>query len=137
MRRFSAAPPRVASAKAAPARVGLRAVLPRPTNVLLATRGALLNHPGMRCLSALLLLATVGLAGCRGGDRRAWTICYRIYDQCGERIGDLTREQCETTMAQQLPRALDSLVSCTRAQPCPDITRSCVGKHAPALLPRR
>jgi hypothetical protein len=108
MRRFSTAPRRAAS-----------------TNLLLAARRALLNHPLMRSIVLSLLLAMAGLVGCRGGDRRPWTICYRVYDQCGERIGALTRGQCETTLAQKPPHVLAALIACVRVQPCPGIVRSC------------
>ena len=82
----------------------------------------------------LALLATAWLAACRREDVRPWMICYRVYDQCEEVIGALTREQCETQMARQPPQVVAALVDCVRIRPCPGIARACASAHVPALL---
>ncbi len=78
-------------------------------------------------LGLLCALAGAGM-GCEGrAERRPWVVCYRIYEQCKERVGGLTRRQCEELLAARDAADLERVVACTRDRACPGIADSCVG----------
>jgi len=73
------------------------------------------------------------VAGCARRDVRPWMVCYRIYDQCKERIGALQQSHCEALVARQAPAVVEALVSCVRDHPCPGIAQACVNARAPRV----
>jgi len=77
------------------------------------------------------------VVGCERRDVRPWMVCYRIYDQCKERIGALAQPHCEALVARQPPAVVAALVDCVRDRPCPNIARACVGAHAPGVARAR
>ena len=85
----------------------------------------------------LAALAVVLVVGCERRDVRPWMVCYRIYDQCKERIGALAQPHCEALVARQPPAVVAALVDCVRDRPCPNIARACVGAHAPGVARAR
>jgi hypothetical protein len=104
----------------------------RPSyNVSLEVPRRLANHRVVRWSLAFAALTLV--TGCARRDVRPWMVCYRIYDQCKERIGALAQSHCEVLVAKQPPAVVDALVDCVRDRPCPGIARVCVKAHAPSL----